>query len=129
MVGQSQGQGQSRGQVQTERMRHVVVDCAREMTTTSGVKHLRIVIPLDRGVQDQVALPVARSTSKRRSRHLSTSWTEEMLNPLASHAIERVIADCNAMDTMVDNDAVPVIIPLESSGREVGGCGGGCGSG
>jgi hypothetical protein len=111
---------QDRGQVQTERMRPVLADCAREMTTTSGVKHLRIVIPSDRGVQD-VALPVARSNSKRRSRHVSISWTEEMLNPLASHAIERVIADCNAMGTMGDDGRVPVIIPLESPRGEVGG--------
>jgi hypothetical protein len=70
--------------------------CAREMRTASGAKHLRIMVPTDTLSYDHtITLPV--SLSNRRSRHISITWTDEMLNPLASAGLEHAISDFNAM--------------------------------
>jgi hypothetical protein len=70
--------------------------CAREMRTVSGARHLRIVVPTDTLSYDHtITLPV--SMSNRRSRHVSITWTEEMLNPLASAGLEHAITDFNNM--------------------------------
>ncbi|PSN69131.1 hypothetical protein BS50DRAFT_572298 [Corynespora cassiicola Philippines] len=75
--------------------------CAHETTTSSGIKHLRIVIPTESLCNDlPITLPVSGSGSKRRSRHVSIAWTEEMLNPLASLELENAISGFNLSDAM-----------------------------
>jgi hypothetical protein len=70
--------------------------CAREMRTASGARHLRIVVPTDTLSYDHtITLPV--SMSNRRSRHVSITWTDEMLNPLASAGLEHAITNFNDM--------------------------------
>ncbi|KAF2708278.1 hypothetical protein K504DRAFT_491958 [Pleomassaria siparia CBS 279.74] len=65
--------------------------CAREMQTSSGARHLRIVVPTD-------TLPVTGSGSKWRSRQISITWTDETLNPLASPGLEHAMSDFNAVE-------------------------------
>ncbi|KAF2851038.1 hypothetical protein T440DRAFT_395624 [Plenodomus tracheiphilus IPT5] len=70
--------------------------CAREMTTVGGAKHLRIVIPTEAMLSNSsLVRPSSQSKTKRRSRHISImgDFPEEMLNPLASPAVERFISD------------------------------------
>lgn len=69
--------------------------CAREMTTAGGAKHLKIVIPTEAMISNSsLARPVSQYKAKRRSRHISImgDFTEEMLNPLASPEVERIIS-------------------------------------
>ncbi len=67
--------------------------CTREMTTLSGVKHLKIVIPTE-GLSPHNTFPFMfpQSNRRRRSRQISLTFTEEMLNPLASPQIERIFS-------------------------------------
>ncbi|KAF2873175.1 hypothetical protein BDV95DRAFT_593541 [Massariosphaeria phaeospora] len=93
--------GSVEGSPQTTRPEPVVPACARETRTLGGAKHLRIVIPASNLDHDRsITLPVSRAGSKRRSRHVSIAWTDEMLNPLASPELEHAIADFNAPYTM-----------------------------
>jgi hypothetical protein len=70
--------------------------CAREMRTASGARHLRIVVPTDYLTYDHtIMLPVC--LSNRRSRHISITWNDEMLTPLASASLEHAISEFNAM--------------------------------
>jgi hypothetical protein len=89
--------GSVEGSPQRQRPRPPRPACAREMTTSGGAKHLRIVIPSEDLVQDQtITIPVPGCGSDRRSKHVSITWTEEMLNPLASPALENVISKFNS---------------------------------
>jgi hypothetical protein len=82
--------GSVEGSPQRARTRPVIPVCAREMTTSGGARHLRIIIPTESPHASQVIqLPVPK---QRRSRHISISFTEEMLNPLASPDVERIIS-------------------------------------
>lgn len=82
-----------------QKPRKFVPACAREKTTLGGVKHLEIMIPSDDLIQDQtITLPIAQSGSYRCSQHVSVTWTEEMLNPLASATLENAISDFNTQD-------------------------------
>ncbi|KAF1916829.1 hypothetical protein BDU57DRAFT_448702 [Ampelomyces quisqualis] len=79
-----------------------VPKCTREMTTSGGVRHLKIIIPTESPTSDQtttLAMPKQRTT--RRSRHISISFTEEMLSPLASPEVERMISKFDAPDRSV----------------------------
>ncbi|KAG9185863.1 hypothetical protein G6011_07194 [Alternaria panax] len=68
--------------------------CAREMTTSGGARHLKIVIPTESPRNTQVvAVPTSQSRTQRRSRHISIAFDEEMLNPLASPGVERILSD------------------------------------
>lgn len=86
--------GSVEGSPQRARQKPRVPTCAREMTTSGGAKHLKIIIPRLSGT-DNIALPVAISGSqhqRNRSRNMSLSFTEDMLVPrLASPAVERAI--------------------------------------
>ena len=67
--------------------------CAREMTTSGGAKHLRIVIPTESPRNTQlISVPMSQSRTQRRSRHVSITFNEEMFNPLGSTEIELVLA-------------------------------------
>jgi hypothetical protein len=55
----------------------------REMTTRGGARHLRIVIPLEEEDEE----------NETRPKRVSMVWTEEMMSPLGSHQVERMIAD------------------------------------
>jgi hypothetical protein len=72
---------------------------ARETTTSGGAKHLQIMIDSASLAADQtVTLPVSGSGHDRRSRHVRIPFTEEMLNPLASSALESVISGSKGED-------------------------------
>ncbi|CAE7025539.1 hypothetical protein P3342_005608 [Pyrenophora teres f. teres] len=67
--------------------------CAREMTTSGGARHLRIIIPTESPRNTQLlSVPPSQSRTQRCSRHVSITFDEEMLNPLASPEIERILA-------------------------------------
>ncbi|KAJ4369083.1 hypothetical protein N0V83_006166 [Neocucurbitaria cava] len=86
--------GSVEGSPQRARMQNPVPACAREMTTSSGARHRKIIIPTDRMSGKQlIALPASQPDSQRRSRHVSITFTEEMLNPLASSEVERMLSD------------------------------------
>jgi hypothetical protein len=81
--------GSVEGSPQRARNRPAIPSCTKEMTTAGGARHLRIIIPTESPPGSQaVTLPLNR----RRSRHISISFTEEMLNPLASPEVERMIS-------------------------------------
>ncbi|KAF2027507.1 hypothetical protein EK21DRAFT_71645 [Setomelanomma holmii] len=85
--------GSVEGSPQRARNRPPIPSCAREMTTLGGARHLKIVIPdeMTHG-GPSTALPVSKQRTQRRSRHVPISFTEEMLNPLASAQVERMIS-------------------------------------
>jgi hypothetical protein len=71
-----------------------VPKCTREMTTSQGARHLKIIIPTESPPSDQTTTqPTPKQKPHRRSRHISISFTEEMLNPLASPAVERMLSN------------------------------------
>jgi len=101
------------GSVESSTQRARIPSCARQMTTSGGARHLRIVIPTE-------------SPRASRSRHVTI--TEEMLNPLASPEVERVLATVDEPVTPVPKSprslkrspqAVPVTDhPLALSSRD-----------
>lgn len=76
-----------------------IPSCTKQMTTSSGKKHLQIVVPKD--VSSSFGAE-ARDVLSLRSRR-DFAWTDEMLNPLASAPVESVIAGSPA-----DGEAGPV---------------------
>ncbi|CAO2651161.1 Nn.00g094580.m01.CDS01 [Neocucurbitaria sp. VM-36] len=86
--------GSVEGSPQRARKQTPVPACAREMITSGGARHLKIIIPTDRMSGNQmVARPVSQSGTQRRSRHISITFTDEMLNPLASPEVERMLSE------------------------------------
>lgn len=94
--------GSVEGSPQRVRRQNMLPACTREMTTSAGARHLKIIIPTEtpRGSQ-AIALPLEKSRTTRRSRHLSITFTEEMLNPLASPQVERLISDLSYTERSV----------------------------
>ncbi|KAH9864799.1 hypothetical protein IAQ61_008744, partial [Plenodomus lingam] len=90
--------GSVEGSPQRSNKESPIPACAREMTTAGGAKHLKIVIPTEAMISTpSLALvrPASQSKPKNRSRYVSLmgdSFTEEMLNPLASPQVERIIS-------------------------------------
>ena len=87
--------GTVEGSPQRVRRHFRVPACAREVTTQGGVKHLKIIVPAETYSSSQgypLVLPASRR--KRRSRHVSITFTEEMFSPLASPEVERILASC-----------------------------------
>jgi hypothetical protein len=85
--------GSVEGSPQRQRKQAPIPTCAREMTTSGGARHLKIIIPTDSRAGSQiVSLPVAQPGTDRRSRHVSIPFTEEMINPLASPEVERMFS-------------------------------------
>lgn len=81
-----------------EKVEATVPGCARVMTTSGGAKHLQIVIPSNELHSDQtVTLPVEDSPGG--SRRVSVTWTDEMLQPLASNAVEDAISGSNFVES------------------------------
>jgi hypothetical protein len=75
------------------------------MTTSRGTKHLRIVIPPDDVLQEQmIKLPVEFELDGTDAKmadcaeRVSVTWTDEMLNPLASPELENVITGFDHRD-------------------------------
>lgn len=66
------------------------------MTTSGGARHLKIIIPSDTtsSSQQTMSVPLSYTTPQRRSRHVSINFTEEMMNPLASLEVERMLSGC-----------------------------------
>lgn len=86
--------GSVEGSPQRARKQIYVPTCAQEMTTSSGAKHLGIVIKDMPGTLTSPTRPTSHSKPKRRSRHVAIAreFTEEMLNPLGSPEIERIMS-------------------------------------
>jgi hypothetical protein len=85
--------GSVEGSPQRARSRPVVPSCTREMTTSGGAKHLKIIVPTTEPLSgtQAIGLPISK-VRMRRSRHISITFTDEMLNPLASPEVERMIS-------------------------------------
>jgi hypothetical protein len=100
--------GSVEGSPQRARRQAPIPTCAREMTTSGGARHLRIVIPTESPRNTQlVAVPAAQPRTQRRSRHISITFDEEMLNPLASPKVEHILADHEAPNRSV-SEPLPV---------------------
>lgn len=71
--------------------------CTREMTTSGGARHLKIVVP-ESTTGVVTTLPLAKQRAQRRSRPIAISFTEEMLNPLGSAAVENMLANFETLN-------------------------------
>ena len=97
--------GSVEGSPQRARNRPVVPSCAKEMTTSKGARHLKIIIPTESPAgYEPLTLPIIK---QRHSRHISISFTEEMLNPLASPAVEHIISTLEPLDHSTSSAAAP----------------------
>jgi hypothetical protein len=105
--------GSVEGSPQRARKQPAVPSCAREMTTSSGSRHLKIIIPSD----TPSGSPVSKSRAQRRSRHISITFTEEMINPLASSDVERLLSDFGRPDTPTRSFSTPAPISPRSPKR------------
>jgi hypothetical protein len=100
--------GSVEGSPQRARRQAPIPTCAREMTTSGGSRHLKIVIPTESPRNTQViAIPAPQPRTQRRSRHISITFNEEMLNPLASPKVERILASFEPASRSV-SEPVPV---------------------
>jgi hypothetical protein len=106
--------GSVEGSPQRARNRPAVPSCAKEMTTSGGAKHLRIVIPTESSIGNQATtLSIPNKRPPRRSRHIPISFTEEMLNPLASPEVERIISNFDKPEPPdTPNRAASVPLPM-----------------
>ncbi|KAH6870278.1 hypothetical protein BKA58DRAFT_173846 [Alternaria rosae] len=85
--------GSVEGSPQRARRQAPIPTCAREMTTSGGARHLRIVIPTESPRNTQViAVSTSQPPKQRRSRHIAITFNEETPNPLASPKVERIMA-------------------------------------
>ncbi|KAF2629721.1 hypothetical protein BU25DRAFT_408989 [Macroventuria anomochaeta] len=107
--------GSVEGSPQRARQKPKVPTCAREMTTSGGAKHLKIIIPRLSGT-DNLTLPIAvpgPQNQKHRPRHMSLSFTEDMLVPaLASPAVERAIQGFSSYDRASRSFSAPNIMDV-----------------
>ncbi|KAJ4410538.1 hypothetical protein N0V91_002025 [Didymella pomorum] len=109
--------GSVEGSPQRARQKTQVPTCTREVTTKAGAKHLKIVIPRLSGT-DNLTLPMGvpgQQHQKYRSRHISLSFTEDMLVPrLASPAVERAIQGFSSYDRSSRSFSAPNIMDMAS---------------
>lgn len=105
--------GSVEGSPQRARKQPAVPACAREMTTSGGARHLKIVIP----TETPSGSPVSKLRTQRRSRHVSFTFTEEMLNPLASPEVERMISTSDTPATPERSVSIPVPLSPRSPKR------------
>jgi hypothetical protein len=104
--------GSVEGSPQRARQKPKVPACAREMTTSGGARHLRIIIPTEKSTSNLPAcLP------QRRSRHIAISFTEEMLSPLASPAVEHAIQGLNTHERSPRSFSAPNISTARTTKR------------
>ncbi|KAF2116710.1 hypothetical protein BDV96DRAFT_598575 [Lophiotrema nucula] len=80
-----------------------IPSCAKEMFTSSGKRHLYIDVPITYLDNEHTVTLAVDSSDPHRAKHVSITWTDEMLNPLASPGLEQAICDFNA----APNDAEP----------------------
>ncbi|KAJ4381249.1 hypothetical protein N0V86_003598 [Didymella sp. IMI 355093] len=110
--------GSVEGSPQRARQKSQVPTCTREVTTKAGAKHLKIVIPRLSGT-DNLTVPIAvpkQHDQKQRSRHISISFTEDMLIPrLASPAVERAIQGFSSYDRSSRSFSAPNIMDMASN--------------
>ncbi|KAH6618732.1 hypothetical protein C7974DRAFT_317913 [Boeremia exigua] len=110
--------GSVEGSPQRARQKPKVPTCAREMITTSGAKHLRIIIPRLSST-DNPTFPVAVHGSqdpKHRPRRMSLSFTEDLLVPaLASPAVERAIQGFSSYDRVSRSFSAPNIMAVAAN--------------
>lgn len=115
--------GSVEGSPQRARQKPKVPTCTREMTTSAGAKHLKIVIPRLSGT-DNLALPIAvpgAQNQKHRSRPISLSFTEDMLVPaLASPAVERAIQGFSSYDRASRSFSAPNIMDVAANAMRKG---------
>jgi hypothetical protein len=96
--------GSVEGSPQRARKQPAVPACAREMITSGGARHLKIVIP----TETPSGSLMSKSCTQRRSRHVSITFTEEMLNPLARSEFERMISTFEIPGTPEQTLSTPV---------------------
>ncbi len=105
--------GSVEGSPQRARQKPKVPTCAREMITSGGAKHLKIVIPRLSGT-DNLTFPAAIAGSqehKVQPRRMSLSFTEDLLVPsLASPAVERAIQGFSSHDRTSRSFSAPNIM-------------------
>jgi len=107
--------GSVESSTQGARRQASIPTCAREMTTSGGARHLRIIIPTENPRNTQlISVPAYQSREQRRSRHVSITFDEEMLSPLASPEIERILAK---FDTRTRSFSAPVSASQRSPKR------------
>ncbi|KAG9199527.1 hypothetical protein G6514_008385 [Epicoccum nigrum] len=110
--------GSVEGSPERARQKSKVPTCTREVATTAGAKHLRIVIPRLSGT-DHLTLPIAVSgpqDQKSHARRMSMSFTEDVLVPnLASPAVERAIQGFSPMDRTSRSFSAPNIMDLATN--------------
>ncbi|OAL50009.1 hypothetical protein IQ07DRAFT_510733 [Pyrenochaeta sp. DS3sAY3a] len=101
--------GSVEGSPQRARKHTPVPSCAREMTTSGGARHLKIIIPseITSSSQQAVSVPMSYTGPRRRSRHVSITFTEEMMNPLGSLEVERMLSGCVTRVERSFSDPVP----------------------
>jgi hypothetical protein len=104
--------GSVEGSPQRVRQKSRVPTCAREMTTSGGARHLRIIIPTEKATNNQPTGP-----PQRRSRHIAISFTEEMLSPLASPDVERAIQGSNTHERSTRSFSAPNISTARTTKR------------
>ena len=103
--------GSVESSAQGARRQAPIPSCAREMITSGGARHLRIIIPTESPRNTQlISVPAYQSREQQRSRHVSITFDEEMLNPLASPEIERIL-------TKVDTHTRSFSAPVSASQR------------
>lgn len=100
--------GSVEGSPERVRSRPKVPSCTREMTTSGGARHLKIVVP-ESSTGLITTLPLAQQRAQRRSRHIAISFTEEMLNPLGSAEVEKMLANFETLD--IPDRAVSAPLP------------------
>ncbi|KNG50278.1 hypothetical protein TW65_03198 [Stemphylium lycopersici] len=82
--------GSVEGSPQRVRRQPSIPTCAREMTTSGGARHLKIIIPTESPRSTQiVTIPESYFQSQRRSCHVSLSFNEDQLLPLVGLEAER----------------------------------------
>ncbi|CAN9465594.1 unnamed protein product [Alternaria alternata] len=100
--------GSVEGSPERARKQSPIPTCAREMTTSGGAKHLRIVIPTESPCNTQVmAVPTSQFPTQRRSRHISITFNREILGPVASLGMERKMSDPEVLSRSF-SEPVPV---------------------
>lgn len=108
--------GSVEGSPQRARKQAPVPACTREMTTSGGARHLKIIIPTETPSGSQtISLPGSQSRTQRRLRHVSiVTFTEEMLNPLGGPEIERIIS---GFETLTRSCSEPLSLSPRSPKR------------
>jgi hypothetical protein len=107
--------GSVEGSPQRARRQAPIPTCAREMTTSGGARHLRIVIPSESPRNTQaIAVSTSQSRTQQCSRHISITFDEGTLNSPTSPGMERMQSGFEAPSRSFSE---PVPVSLRSPKR------------